>query len=56
MLRGVLAYLLGSADEARKAVRIAGYGNADANTAYAAVCAVLDGLFGRADIAVFLGV
>ena len=33
---------------------IAGYGNVDANTAYANTCAVLD-LFGRADIPVFLG-
>lgn len=49
-----LAYLLGSADECELGGVIAGYGNVDANTAYANTCAVLD-LFGRADIPVFLG-
>ena len=49
-----LAYLLGSADECELGGVIAGYGNVDADTAYANTCAVLD-LFGRADIPVFLG-
>ena len=49
-----LAYLLGSTDECELGGVIAGYGNVDANTAYANTCAVLD-LFGRADIPVFLG-
>mgnify|MGYP000072689327 FL=1 len=50
-----LAYLLGSADECELGGVIAGYGNVDANTAYANTCAVLD-LFGRADIPVFFRV